>query len=177
MKRLIYDVAVSLDGFICGKDQSIEGFLPDGDHVVDYVERLKRYGIVIMGKNTYEFGFRYGLKPGEKAYPHMEHYIFSKTLKLDSSASVNVVNESFLEKVKEIKLSAKSNIYLCGGGIFAGYLLNNSMIDQIILKINPIILGQGIRLFENLSVTPKLSEYERKIYSNGVHLRSFYVAG
>jgi len=34
-----------------------------------------------MGKNTYEFGYKFGLKPGQRAYPHMTHYIFSNSLK------------------------------------------------------------------------------------------------
>ncbi|WCL50156.1 hypothetical protein [Leptospira sp. GIMC2001] len=40
-----------------------------------------------MGKNTYEFGYKYGLEPGQKAYPHMKHTIFSNNLTLENPHS------------------------------------------------------------------------------------------
>ena len=42
MRPIIYDVATTLDGFICREDGSCEGFVPDGDHATDYLERLKQ---------------------------------------------------------------------------------------------------------------------------------------
>ncbi len=62
---------MSLDGFISGVNGDISGFVGDGNGVAKYLADLADYDTVIMGKNTYEFGYRFGLKPGKPAYPHM----------------------------------------------------------------------------------------------------------
>lgn len=78
MRKLIYHVATTLDHYIAHEDHSIEGFLQEGDHVTDYVASFQNYDTVIMGKATYEFGYQYGMEPGQPAYPNMKHYIFLK---------------------------------------------------------------------------------------------------
>jgi len=76
-------VAISLDGFISGPDEDITGFLSEGNGVSKYLDDLKDYDTVIMGRKTYEFEYKYGLEPGQTPYPHMKHYIFSNNLTLN----------------------------------------------------------------------------------------------
>ena len=64
MRKIIYYVATSLDGFISGTSGDIDGFVLGGEGVDQYLEDLQAFDTVIMGKNTYEFGYQYGLKPG-----------------------------------------------------------------------------------------------------------------
>ena len=80
MRAIIYHVATSLDGFIARKDGSTNGFIESGEHVDDYLNQLKDYDTTIMGRNTYEYGYQYGLQPGQPAYPHMNHFIVSDSL-------------------------------------------------------------------------------------------------
>ena len=82
MRELIYDVAMTVDGFICHTDGSADGFVPEGEHLTEYLARLETYDTVVMGRKTYEFGYQFGLEPGKRAYAHMAHYIFSDGLKL-----------------------------------------------------------------------------------------------
>ncbi|MEZ4850282.1 MAG: hypothetical protein R3B93_17040 [Bacteroidia bacterium] len=84
-RKIIYYVAASIDGFISGPGDDISGFVADGNGVEKYLADLQEFDTVIMGRKTYEFGYKYGLKPGQPAYPHMEHYIFSRTLKLENA--------------------------------------------------------------------------------------------
>ena len=77
MRNIVYYVAVSLDGFIAGPDGDITGFVAGGSGIDQYLKDLKAFDTVIMGRKTYEFGYKFGLKPGEPAYPHTKHYIFS----------------------------------------------------------------------------------------------------
>jgi len=65
LQPLIYDVAVSIDGYIAGPGGDIAGFAFEGPVVEDYAARLKTYGTAIMGRGTYEFGYRYGMEPGQ----------------------------------------------------------------------------------------------------------------
>ena len=86
MPKIIYYVASSLDGFIAGPEDDISDFAAGGSGVDQYLSDLQNFKTVIMGRRTYEFGYQYGLKPGQPAYPHMEHFIFSSSLQLANMA-------------------------------------------------------------------------------------------
>jgi dihydrofolate reductase len=142
-------VASSLDGFIAGMNDDISKFVPNGAGVDKYLSDLRSFETVIMGRRTYEFGYQYGLVPGQPAYPDMMHHIFSDTLKIDELSDKVLIEKTSLERIKQITKNAKTDIYLCGGGQFAGWLLDHGLIDVLKLKLNPIILGEGIPIFGN----------------------------
>ncbi|RPD93455.1 dihydrofolate reductase [Aureibaculum marinum] len=174
MKQIIYYVASSLDGYIAGENDDISQFILQGEGVEKYKSDLRNFKTVIMGRKTYEFGFQYGLEPGKPAYPNMEHYIFSNSLKIDNlSKSVNIEKIS-IDKVKEIKQNAETDIYLCGGGQFAGWLLENNMIDQLKLKLNPVILGSGTKLFGSSTTKAKWEVKEIESFSDGMQILTYY---
>src|SRR5688572_29131135 len=104
MRNIVYYVAASIDGFIAGPNDSIEGFIQEGKGVEKYFDDLNDFDTVIMGKHTYEFGYKYGLKPGQPAYKGMKHYIFSNQLQFEeSNDAVEIVKRdiAFVRKLKE----------------------------------------------------------------------------
>lgn len=111
MKKIIYYVASSLDGFIAGKNDDISQFIMQRDGVEKYQSDLGNFGIVIMGRKTYEFGYQYGLEPGQPAYPNMEHHIFSNSLKIDKLSEAVKIEKLNTGRVNEIRQNAKTDIY------------------------------------------------------------------
>lgn len=111
MKKINYYVASSIDGYISGINDDISGFISSGNGVKKYLNDLKEFKTVIMGKNTYEFGYKYGLIPGKLAYPHMKHYIFSKTLSFDNPDENIIVIKNFaIDEIVNIKTSSTTDI-------------------------------------------------------------------
>lgn len=175
MQKLVYYVAMSLDGYIAGDNDDVSGFLYSGKAVEKYLEDLKSFETVIMGKSTYEFGYKFGATPGEPspAYPHMKHYIVSENLAFDNpSPLVNVVQASDVLKVKQ---DATSPIYLCGGGKLAGGLLKLKLIDEVKVKLNPVIFGSGVKLFEGISTYYHLSLIDSISYEDGMVVLTYQV--
>ena len=72
MRKIIYHVATTLDGYIAHADNTTAGFSFAGPHVDAYMQQLQRYDTVIMGKNTYEAGYQFGLKAGEAVVVYSE---------------------------------------------------------------------------------------------------------
>lgn len=173
MTRIIYYVASSIDGFIAGQNDDISDFAAGGKCIDTYLADLQKFKTVIMGRRTYEFGYKYGLEPGQPAYTHMEHFIFSDSLKIEKLAGTVHIEKLSIERVKEIKKSTQTDIYLCGGGEFAGWLLDNGLIDQLKLKLNPIILGNGIRLFGNSKTKAKWNLKETESFEDGLKILTY----
>ena len=177
MRKIVYYIASSIDGFISGLNDDVSGFIYTGNGIDKYLNDLKSFDTVIMGRATYEFGYKYGAVPGEPspAYPHMKHYIFSNNLKLENSnPNVQVKNLEIVE-IDKLREEKGTEIYLCGGGQFAGWLLENKKIDILKLKLNPLILGEGIKLFGNSSPSYKLELIDTDTYENGLQIMTFNI--
>jgi len=167
---------MSLDGYIAGDNDSIDAFPTEGDHIEDYVQSLLGYDTVIMGRRTYEFGYKYGLKPGESPYPHMQNYIFSTTLQLSKmDEKIEIISANVLASISALKVQAGTDIYLCGGGSFAGYLLHHEMIDELHIKLSPILIGSGIKLFGAYKAKGRMKLISTKTYKSGVQLVKYAV--
>lgn len=175
MRQLVYHIACSVDGYIADPNGGVGSFLMQGQHADDFIQSLGDFDGVIMGSNTYTFGYAYGLKPGEPAYPGLTHYIVSEGLNFNESSQVRLIKNDVLKQLSSLKAMAGKPLWLCGGGNLAGQLANAGLIDRLILKVNPAVLGAGIPLFENLQKPLKLALEDAKSYKNGVQLLSYTV--
>ena len=175
MRKIVYYVASSLDGFISGLNDDISGFVGTGNGVEKYLSDLLNFDTVIMGRHTYEFGYKFGLQPGLPAYPHMLHYIFSDNLRLENADPKVQVKKINLQEIETIQNQPGTDIYLCGGGQFAGWLLDNKKIDTLKLKLNPLILGQGVKIFGSSKRSCKIELNNSEVYDNGLQIMTFII--
>ena len=175
MPEIIYYVAGSLDGYIAGENDDISTFVASGKGVEKYLSDLQKFETVIMGRLTYEFGYKVGLKPGQPAYPHMQHHIFSDTLEIETLSDKVLIEKRSINRIKEIRDASNTNVYLCGGGQFAGWLLDNGLIDQLKLKLNPIVLGSGIPLFGDSDSSFSGKLIEREFFDEGFAILTYHI--
>ncbi|MCG7625131.1 dihydrofolate reductase family protein [Epibacterium sp. Ofav1-8] len=175
MHPIIYDVSVSVDGFICGLSGDISKFANDGPVVDDYFTRLGTYRMALMGRKTYEFGYEFGLEPGCNPYSHMQSIIFSDSLRMPQGSEVEVRKRPSPEVIRQLTRDATGPVYLCGGGDFAGWMLEHKLIDRLILKRAPCVLGCGVRLFGGTPPASTLTRINTKTYENGYVLEEFLV--
>ena len=176
MQRIIYYVAISLDGYIAGPGGDISQFAMQGEGVTKYQTDLADFSTVIMGRKTYEFGYQFGLTPGQPAYPHMQHHIFSSSLSFSEASDQVQVEELSINRIEGIRDQSPTDVYLCGGGDFAGWMLENDLIDQLKIKLNPIVLGGGTKLFGESSFKANFRLVQRETFSdNSLELLTYDV--
>jgi dihydrofolate reductase len=169
MRNLIYAVATSLDNFIADPDGNIEMFPREGPHIEDYVEELLSYDTVIMGKNTYEFGYRQGLEEGVSLYPFMRNYVYSESLSFQpTDENLKIINSDSLGHIRLLKSYKGKPILLCGGGKLAGALIKQGLIDELHLRICPITLNTGIPMLGDFKGNVRLDELSKQEYENNV---------
>ena len=173
MRKLRYHVAVTLDGFIAHKDHTVDGFVAEGEHVTHYLESLKNdYDVALMGRRTYEFGFQFGVT---NPYPWMKQYVLSRTMERSPDPNVELVSENVIDFVRRLKGEEGKDIYLCGGAELATTLFAANLVDEIMLKLNPVLFGSGIPLFSGAIEQTSLELADSKTYESGVVLLHYRV--
>jgi dihydrofolate reductase len=183
MRDLTYYVACSVDGFIARTDGSHDGFSQEGEYFADLFSTFpetvpshlrdvmgihsanKWFDVVLMGRKTYEIGLNDGIT---SPYSHMKQYLFSRTIKKSPDGNVQLVSEKAAELVASLKNETGKGIWLCGGANLAATLFESSLVNQLILKINPFLMGSGIPLFSGAIQQSALELTDSKIYENGV---------
>ncbi|MGP3924122.1 dihydrofolate reductase family protein [Streptomyces sp. 8N616] len=167
MRKLVYYIASTLDGFIAGPDGADptgpDGFWPIPEDYLQYIateypETLPaparaalsvtadgtHFDTVLEGRRTYEIGLRAGIT---NAYPHLRHLVFSRTLSESPDPAVELVADDPAAKVRELKAEHGKDIWLIGGAELAGALY--SEIDRLVIKLSPLTIGTGIPLFSH----------------------------
>lgn len=175
MRKIIYYVASSIDGFISGPNDDVDGYIAEGSGLAQYLSDLKTYDTVIMGRATYEYGYNFGIKPGQAPYPDMEHYIFSNNLIFENPHPTVHIRKINLEAITAIRQQASTDIYLCGGGQFAGWLLDHGQIDTVKIKLSPLVMGQGTRIFGASSRKYKAKLIDTEKHDQGLQIMTFSI--
>ena len=187
MRRLVYLVAVTLDGFIAepdGGDPSGSDFLPITPDLVEHLvttwpETLpgparEAMGItgpgacfdtVVEGRASYDVGLAAGLTD---AYPHLRHLVVSRSLADRDDLPVEVVPGDPVTRVRELKAEEGLDIWLVGGGTLAHSLLPE--IDRLVLKVNPSVIGDGRRLFAGPFVHARFEQVDQVDLPGGVRV-------
>lgn len=161
MRKIILNVAVSLDGFIEGPNGEYDWCFADGDYGMK--EFLDRTDAIFFGRKSYELFIA--------SFAHMwndkKHYVFSNTLK-DLKTGAVLLNDDVELKISEIKKEDGKDIWLFGGASLTTSLLNAGLIDGFLLAIHPIILGEGKALFNGINKRIWLQLTDSKTYESGL---------
>lgn len=188
MRKLIYYVATTLDGFIANEDGSFEGFSWDDNFMADLFaefpetipahlkeqsssqDQNKVFDTVLMGRKTYEVALQHGIT---NPYPTLDQYVFSHEMEKSPDENITLVSENAIKMVQSLKNKQGKAIWLCGGADLAGQMLEENLIDSLIVKLNPVVFGSGIPLFSGCSKQTALTLTGSKAYKSG-HIILYY---
>lgn len=184
MRKLVYYVGVSLDGYIAGPNAEFD-FYPVSDQMAAWIntrypETLpthirklvgldgapnKVFDTLVMGRGTYEPALDV---PTTSPYSHLRQYVVSSTLTIDDP-TVQMETGDPIELVRRLKAEDTGmDIYLCGGGRLAASLLPE--IDEIILKSYPVVAGTGIPMFSGQFRPTLFTPTQRESFDNGAQV-------
>lgn len=179
MGNVLLDMAISLDGFIAGPNNSDAGlynwyFAPAPPSAVVIDELVKTIGAIIMGRNTYGSGDEadgFADDPYTAARFVLTHNPPQKIAK--GAESFTFVTEGIESALRQAQESAGEKVIAIGGGAnVAQQYLRAGLVDEIQLHLIPKLLGDGLRLFEHHAIGEIALERTRVIESVGVtHLK------
>lgn len=138
MRRLRYQVATSLDGYIAGPNGEFDWIIQDTD--INFAELFAMFDTAVMGRKTFE-AIRYQT-PG--AVPDLDVVVYSRTLQPADYPYVTVIDSDPAKHVQSLKATAGKDIWLFGGGALFRTLLQAGVVDTVELAVIPVLLGDGV---------------------------------
>lgn len=171
-RRVRYQVAVSLDGFIAGPNGEYDWIVMDPS--IDFNALYKEFDTVVMGRKTYDATAAQG---GGGAMPGLDVLVFSRTLPPATSPGVRILNDDPGAVVAELKKKPGRDIWLFGGGSLLRSLLDAGVVDTIEVAVMPVLLGAGIPLVQPGSATKLTLADQKTLPASGIVVLSYAVAG
>ncbi|WP_284464569.1 dihydrofolate reductase family protein [Chryseobacterium sp.] len=172
MKKIILDLATTLDGFIEGPNGEIDWCIMDDD--MDFEGFISGIDIIFYGRVSYDAWGNY--RPDEnaeleehdfwKTIHSKKKYVFSSQNREDENAIF--IHSDLVEKVLEIKKQDGKDIWLYGGASLIKTFIQNNLIDVYRISVHPVALGKGKPLFEDLKERLNLKLVKTNVFKSGV---------
>ena len=178
MRKIVLNLAVTLDGFIEGPNGEIDWLVRD--ETIDFGDILNEIlsdkDAIFYGRVSYEKWGNFtppDAGPKIKAAYDLLHskqkYVFSRSQTGDGTGAI-FINADVQTRVREIKDQPGENIWLYGGANLITSFMNLDLVDEYRLAVHPVIIGKGKPLFENIETRHRLDLVEAKGHPSGVTL-------
>jgi len=141
MKRLRYNVAMSLDGYIAGPDGEYDWIVQDPS--IDFAALWAGFDTVVMGRKTFLAALEHH---PDGSMPGMDVYVCSRTLQAADFPKVTIIADGVGEAIAALKAKEGKDIWLFGGGALFRSLFDAGLVDRVEIALIPVILGGGIPL-------------------------------
>jgi dihydrofolate reductase len=180
MRNLIFFMHTSLDGFVAGLKGEMNWIKVD-EEIFDFVATMTdKADAALYGRVTYEMMQSYWPNAGKEPnaskhdkehsawYNKVSKIVLSKTISEKGLDNTTVISGQLADNINKIKKQDGKNILIFGSPGASRSLLNEGLIDEFWLFVNPIILGQGMPLFKDIIGATKLKLAESKTFACGV---------
>jgi len=172
MRKITAFVFMTLDGYFKGLHDDISWHI-HGEEGNEYSEnQLEADNILLFGRKTYEM--MRGFWPTQMAYDNFpivaermnnsEKIVFSHSLKQADWQNTKIISQDAVELLRELKHSPGKNITILGSGTLVTQLTDACLIDEYEILIDPIAIGKGSSIFENITPKLHLSLVESKVF-------------
>jgi dihydrofolate reductase len=168
MRRVRYQVACSLDGFIAGPDDDFGWITPEPSF--DFDALYAQFDTLLMGRRTYEI-----VRATGENFRGKEVLVASQTLDPESHPQIEVVRDGLEERIRELRIQSGGDIWLYGGGKLFSQVLAWGLVDTVEPAIIPILLGGGIPFLPSSAVRRRLTLVRNQAYPSGMVLLEYEV--
>ena len=172
VRRLRYQVATSLDGFIAGPNGECDWIVMDPD--IDFAALFAQFDTAIMGRKTFLATLQQGWGV---PMPGLDVVVFSRTLRPADYPAVSIVTSDPAERVRSLKATPGKDIWLFGGGELFRTLLQAGLVDTVEPAVVPVLLGDGIPMLPSPALRTTLSLSRHHLYpKSGIMLLEYTVS-
>ena len=168
MRKVKLYIATSLNGMIAKADGDVSWLdaVPNPDSSdYGYFDFYKSVDTTIQGYSTFKHVHDMGIV---NPYPDTKNYVFTRKKNLSQVEGFQFINEGHIALVQKLKKEPGKDIWLIGGGQLNTLFLKEKLLDEILMFIMPVIIPDGILLFENNTTEKSLHLKDTITYQSGV---------
>ncbi len=164
-KAILY-IATSIDGYIAkpNDDLSFLSMVEKQGEDYGYHDFLASIDTVVMGRKTYDWIMAH---VPEYVHADKETYIITRTER-ETAGNVNFYTGTLKGLIDALKSRTGQNIFIDGGAEIVNELLKDELIDEFIISVIPVLLGDGVRLFKDGRPEQRLQLVNAKSYETGL---------
>lgn len=167
-RRVRYQVAASLDGFIAAPDGTADWIPSDSD--IDFGALFAQFDTMLLGRRTFEGMGGQGQSGG------MKTVVASRTLKAADHPGVTVIGDGLAEAITALKAQPGKDIWLFGGGELFRSLTSLGLVDRVEVAVVPVLLGGGTPLLPPPMAQTRLRLDGHRLYDkSGIMLLEYEV--
>ena len=171
VRRIRYQVAASLDGYIAGPKGEADWITMDPD--IDFTALFDQFDTFVMGRGTFEAMVG---QQGSAATPGKKTVVISRTLRQQDHPDVTIVSDYVEKTLGDLKKLPGKDIWLFGGGSLFRSLLQMRLVDTVETAIVPVLLGGGIPLLPPPTGRVKLKLTGHRVYKkSGIVLLEYTI--
>ena len=183
MRKLIYSMNPSLDGFIAGPDGDFSWSAPDAELHRFHNERVRALGGHLLGRRLYETMVYWETAEGTPGSPEHEFaaiwralpkIVFSKTLE-KVEGNTRLASDGLAEEVTRLKEQPGKDLAVGGAGL-ASACVKLGLVDEFQLFVNPVIAGGGTPFFPSLEERIDLELVDTRTFGSRVVYVRYRVA-
>ncbi|MDQ1150257.1 dihydrofolate reductase [Sphingobacterium zeae] len=168
MRKISLFIAMSLDGYIAkpNDDLSFLKLVEKEGEDYGYTEFMCQIDTIIVGRKTYDYVVR---EIGATHYDNGQRdvYVITRTEKPKVGRTIFYTGD-LIELVAQLKSLAGKNIYCDGGAEVINAFLKCGLIDDFVISVIPILLGNGTKLFKDGRPEQALQFMTSKVFDTGL---------
>lgn len=175
MRKIVFFMLTSLDGYFEGPSRDINWHNVDEEFNEFAEQQTSEFGALLFGRVTYELMASYW--PTEAAKRNdpviaklmnsLPKIVFSKTLQKVEWENTTLVKDNFKKVVRELKKEAGKDAAIFGSSDLAVMFMEQGLIDEYRIMVNPVVLGDGKPLFKGIKNQVDLKLIKTKVFQSG----------
>lgn len=170
MRRIRYQVACSLDGYIADAAGKTDWIVDEPG--IDFAALFDQFDTLLMGRTTYE-----GLAQDADGFWGKKALVFSHTLRQEDHPQVRVVSDNIKARLEELRAQPGKDIWLFGGGKLFQSLLALGCVDTVEPAIIPVVLGAGLPMVQGPVQPQRLTLTGQRVFPSGIVWLEYTIQG
>lgn len=178
MSKLSAFIFITLDGYYKDLNESISWHQHGAEESEFSAENLQSGNILLFGRKTYEMMAGFWPTPiALEAFPMVargmnkaEKIVFSQTIQKANWQNTRIVSENIFDEIKKLKQNSEKDMTLLGSGSILTQLAEAGLIDEYQIMIDPVALGSGTSIFQNMKSPLHLELTHTRAFKSGAIL-------
>jgi dihydrofolate reductase len=175
MRKVLFFMLITMDGYFEGSDKDINWHNVDDEFNKFAIDQLNSVDTLLFGRVTYEMMASYWPTPEAKTNDPivaekmntLHKLVFSKSLTDAGWQNTKLIKKNYVDEISKLKHESGKDLIIFGSSDLAVTFIENDLIDECRIMVNPVVLGGGKPLFQGLNHKLNMKLLKTRVFNSG----------